>query len=113
LQALGSDLLASLGAEQFATKVLGEAAGIVVVDGVRHVAIDDALRKIADRYVLVYVEVDEKTRRERLGSEENRELLAGWDRHPTETDLPRLRARADLQVSSDDCGAIVATLGSR
>lgn len=72
---------------------------LVVVDGVRHWTVYDLLRSLAgDRHVaLIYVDADLATRRARLEADgvcgaAAEEVLA----HSTETELPMLRAAADI-----------------
>ena len=70
LEALGVTLIADLGWENFCRQVLAgtEKAHRVVVDGVRHCAARDTIRRIVlpDRAALVFVEVDEGERARRL-----------------------------------------------
>jgi dephospho-CoA kinase len=111
LQDLGASLLEEWGADEFSACVVGEKAGTVVVDGVRHVLIDDALRNLADEYLLVFVDVDDAVRQERLDQrQEERAGREEADAHSTERDLPLLRERADVVVDSSGAEAVAAKL---
>lgn len=116
LQRLGEPLLAELGAVEFTERALaGIAAPDLVVDGVRHVAVSDALAARPVRYLLVFVELDDERRRARLEAREGYPVdLATLDGHSTEREVPLLRARADLVVGGEEVDAwrrIVERLG--
>lgn len=112
LQDLGASLLEELGAEEFSARVVGDQGGLVVVDGVRHVIVDDALRNAADQYLLVFVDVDAGVRQERLDEREAERVGRDQaDAHSTERDLPQLRERADLVVDSSAAEEVAARLG--
>jgi dephospho-CoA kinase len=105
LQALGEQQIDELGAPEFVRRVLSDyaAADVLVVDGVRHLPVDDELRKISAQYLLIFVEVDDETRRMRLRDREGHEVdLLVVDRHSTERDVPLLRKRADAIVDGAD-----------
>ena len=105
LQALGEQLIDELGAQEFVRRVLSDyvAADVLVVDGVRHLPVDDELRKISAQYLLIFVEVDDETRRRRLGDREGLEVdLFAIDRHSTEREVLLLRERADAIVDGAD-----------
>jgi dephospho-CoA kinase len=105
LQELGEQLIDELGASELVRRVLADAppAELVVIDGVRHLAVDEALKELATEYFLVFVEVDDDTRRKRLTEREGHEAdLAALDHHSTERELPLLRARAAAIVDGTD-----------
>jgi dephospho-CoA kinase len=101
LEALGTTLIVELGWENFCRQVLAgtESAHRVVVDGVRHCAAREALRRIALPYraALVFVDVDEDERARRL-RERGR---PGDDRSTPEMsdEVDELREGADFVVS--------------
>jgi dephospho-CoA kinase len=105
LQALGEQLIDELGAPEFVRRVLSDyvAADVLVVDGVRHLPVDEELRKISAQYLLIFVEVDDETRRRRLSDREGLEVdLFAIDRHSTEREVLLLRERADAIVGGAD-----------
>lgn len=110
LQALGEQLLAQLGPREFVLRTLAgrPPADLLIVDGVRHLVVDEELRKIAAQYRLIFVEVDDETRRRRLSEREGLEVdLATLDAHSTEHDVPLLRERASLIIDGADVEAAV------
>lgn len=111
LQALGEQLIDELGAPEFVRRVLTDqtTTELIVVDGVRHLAVDEALRRIAAEYLLVFVEVDGETRRRRVREREGRDVdLAELDRHSTEREVALLRERADVVVDGADIAPALA-----
>lgn len=111
LQELGEQLLAELGPSQFVQRALAvrPRAELLIVDGVRHLAVDEELSRIAVHYRLVFVEVDDETRRRRLGEREGHEVdLAALDAHSTEREVPLLRERAAAVVDGANLDAAVA-----
>jgi dephospho-CoA kinase len=108
LQHLGEQLIDELGAPGFVRRVLTDRppGDLLIVDGVRHLAIDEALRKIAAQYVLVFVSVDDETRRRRLAAREGHDVdLAVLDQHSTEREVPLLSERAATVVDGTDSAA--------
>lgn len=107
LQRLGEELLAELGATEFTERALDGIVGqTLVIDGVRHVAVSDALAARADRYVLVFVELDDAQRQARLEArDEGSVVLAMLDGHSTEREAALLMSRADLVVSGEETDA--------
>jgi dephospho-CoA kinase len=107
LQRLGEELLNELGAIEFTQQALDGIVGEnLVIDGVRHVAVSDALAARADRYVLVFVELDDAQRQARLEAREERSVdLAALDGHSTEREVGLLLSRADLVVGGDESDA--------
>ena len=104
LQMLGDELI-SQGWDAFCTAVLEQAPGApVVIDGVRHTGAVSSLRKLIDpaRLVVVYIEVPESVRMERLlGRGLTSEQVAAGDRHPNEAELPVVKSSADIIVRND------------
>ncbi len=124
LQDLGQDLLRERGTEQFCIDVLrSEAPDFIpgmdlVVDGVRHVKVADALTSLTypSRFALVFIRVDERTRQRRLELREgeDRQTLRNADNHETERDVGRaLLGRAALTlVSTRPSGELVRAVRS-
>jgi dephospho-CoA kinase len=110
LQQLGEQLIDELGAPDLVRRVLSERppADLLVIDGVRHLAVDEALRKIASQYVLVFVAVDDETRHRRLVEREGQNIdLAALDQHSTEREVPSLPERAAAVVDGADSATAV------
>ena len=75
----------------------------LVVDGVRHVKIIDALRRVTkpSRVFLVFVKIDERVRKKRLLDDRNagKQVALGYEAHTTEADVNTvLPAMADLMA---------------
>jgi cytidylate kinase len=119
LQDLGQDLLAHDGAETFCMAMLDNQTkafapgGSLVIDGVRHLKVADALEEIVrpSLLVLVFMKVDRTVRAHRLASRGAQVDMA--DRHPTEQDVPqRLRGRADIAlIATRPSGELVRAVG--
>lgn len=115
LQALGEELLRTLGPLTFASQVVDSSGwkgqGPLVVEGIRHVDIVSALRE-GNRetpFLLVYLEVPEELRLSRLEARDrlSPSQVAVYESHSTESDVvSRLRQIADLVV---EAGADVDT----
>jgi hypothetical protein len=111
LQDLGEQLISERGFEGFARDVL-EDAGIsvgrepVIIDGVRHRGIRDALAGMFDPLRLLYIDAPAGKRRSRIRHEDHLGLalwkVRGIERHSTEDDLDDLRRAADQTVAGDD-----------
>jgi cytidylate kinase len=122
LQNVGQHLLDTRGAEQFCVDVLEAQAGAfvpgqnLVVDGVRHERVADALASLVypSAFALIVLRVDQRTRERRLELREGEGLQAlhEADRHPTEFDVIRaLRRQAGLTlVSTRPSGELVRTV---
>lgn len=111
LQELGQQLLDSLGADEFCRAVLSASQWTegesVVIDGVRHFAILDALRRLGNCY-LVYLEVDDSRRRAGLlASGYTEDDIAAMDAHPTEREVIALRESADLVLEDEPVDELV------
>ena len=95
LQDLGQDLLELAGAEDFCMAMLDNQTntfapgGSLVIDGVRHLKVADALEELVrpSLFVLVFMKVDDKVRAHRLASRGAQLEMA--DRHATEQDVPQ------------------------
>ncbi len=116
LQDLGQDMLELIGAEQFCIDMLQQQVPHfvpgerLVVDGVRHLEVAEALSRMLrpSVFLLVYMKVDERVRSQRIASRDMSVATAGhdlvsaiemFDRHPSEQDVRQgLRAHADLTL---------------
>jgi dephospho-CoA kinase len=119
LQDLGQGLLDERGAEQFCIDVLKAQSETfvpgqdLVVDGVRHDTVADALASLVypSTFALVFLRVDQRTRERRLELREGEDLqrLREADEHKTEVDVTRLlHRRATLTlVSTRPSGELV------
>lgn len=117
LQALGEKLKNDLGAPEFVRRVLLRATpsdGRVIVDGVRHVEVAEALELASAprRFVLVFLEADEQTRTVRSAARAADALrLRELASHSTELQVHdgSLRARASLILDARcEVGELVA-----
>lgn len=106
LQALGTELLSSLGAEKFLIDVIAHAnpsSDVHVYDGVRHLAMLEALRRMYPRPVVVYLDVEANERYRRFAARSRHDdsvipyegFLAMCD-EPVERGVEELRREADL-----------------
>lgn len=88
------------------SQVSWEAAGKLIVDGVRHRAVLEALRSLVSPipFKLVFVETTQEVRNSRLESRvESSTNLAQLERHSTEVEVvSSLRNEADLIVSGTE-----------
>ncbi len=109
LQALGESLLAE-GSERFCRAVLAQAdwqpGQSLIVDGIRHVQVVDALRQLAEpsQFLLVLISTDEEVRRYRLQQRDGdgQGSLHQAELHSTETQVQSfLPEIADLIVNGD------------
>jgi dephospho-CoA kinase len=121
LQDLGAKIVAELGPEGLVEELLREISALestnVVVEGVRHLAVDDALRAVgaASGYHLIFVDTPEPVRAARLAARgELGSGLAELESHPTERDVHRaLRERAEIVVSGEDAQKAVVQVLTR
>lgn len=109
LQEVGQELLDRVGAEALVAMVLDPVAAepSVIVDGVRHVSVAEALAPKADDFLLVYVEAPDDVRAARLATRDDELPIEVLDRHATERELPLLKERAQLVVSGEDLDVAV------
>jgi len=109
LQQLGAELIETLGWEPFCRAVLDAAAWDgnvdVVIDGVRHVAAIETIRKLVapNLSVLFFVDTPEDVRRQRIGAREGADPdLRAIEQHSTEADVrSALRSSADLVLNGE------------
>jgi hypothetical protein len=110
LQAVGEELISTLGWTEFCERTLAH-AGLTatsvpcIVEGIRHVPALETLRAVFDRPVyLVHVETSEAERTRRLRREGvSSEQAMRWYEHSTERDVrDALPALADLSVTAED-----------
>jgi hypothetical protein len=116
LETLGRALIAEWGWDRFCRSVLPDLANTeyLVVDGVRHIAAAETLRRLGRpaRFGLVFVDADDLLREERISSrarKSNGRTEETADRMADE--LGQLRAASDLVVDGATEGAarIIAT----
>lgn len=114
LHELGTELIATLGWEEFFRRTLAQ-AGLdkdsvpCIVEGIRHL---DALTTLHALFLpvpvyLVHLDVPDKERERRFQAEGiASQRAAGWDQHSTERDVAEaLPARAELRVSVSESPA--------
>ncbi len=106
LQHLGGSLISELGYLEFVKRVLSmvEPHPFMIVDGIRHTEVWRALHSLFPKSLLVYLDITETIRLERLRDRDNLDIdsiRAAMD-HPMEKNIPLLRDLADivLQLSS-------------
>jgi dephospho-CoA kinase len=110
LQELGQQLIEERGFDGFVEDVLADAginpaAQPFVIEGVRHVAVLEALQRAAGAEVaLVYLEASDEARAERLRAREGAHApVETWEQHETERDVKaELPTRADLVLHEGD-----------
>ncbi|MFL6098559.1 MAG: AAA family ATPase [Actinomycetales bacterium] len=101
LQDLGAALVASLGPEEFVDMLLrGVDHGPVVVDGVRHVAINQALRRSRPDALLIYVTAGEAELDSRWRRRGDAGLRPSAAEHVVESELLQLREVAGISLDS-------------
>lgn len=120
LQALGQALIDELGTEEFVRQVMTQAASdepvaddddcVIVLDGVRSREVWQAVQQLAKRSVLVYLDVDQQTRSERIADRGSVDLteLQQAAAHPMEAKVPELQTDADLILRPSDLDDWVA-----
>jgi dephospho-CoA kinase len=123
LQDIGAELVSTHGPDEFTRIVVEDAsagdAESLVVEGVRHVSVNEALRRLSGEqgYALVYVTTPESVRAVRLVRRgEHPQQLSEYERHPTEDDVHEaLQNQAEVVVSGEDIEeavrAVVRLLG--
>jgi len=112
LQQLGEDLIAELGPDEFVRQVLfsDKINSNMVIDGIRHVEIWQAIQVIAPKSILVFLDVPEETRIARLRQRDN----LGIDSiklamlHPMEQNIHLLRQFSDLVLLDGSTEAMTA-----
>lgn len=122
LQALGEQLKGELGDVGFARLTLARVATAtrVVVDGVRHVEIAEAIALVSapGQFFLVYLDVDDDQRRERaeVNRPDDAKRLSELALHSTENQVHdgSLRGRADMVIdASASVDALVVAVAER
>lgn len=117
LQAVGQAAVEA-GAEEFLANFLGwtgwRGGGLLILDGLRHVSVRDALRAYAEhsgtnaRFVFVEANADERMRRLHARGNDDA-AIAEQDVHPSEHDVKeRLRDEADLRIHQTDDMAVMS-----
>jgi cytidylate kinase len=100
LQELGEKLISELGAHNFVRQVLDtvDVHSIMVLDGVRHIEIWQAICSIAPESILIYLDVPETTRINRLKNRDNLDddTLGKAMSHPMEVNIPLLKNLASI-----------------
>ncbi|MDP1793057.1 MAG: AAA family ATPase [Acidimicrobiales bacterium] len=104
LQTLGDSIIASDGWTHFCREVIADAAGVVVVDGVRHFGAIGALRELVgpDCVTLAFVEAPLELRRARVAKRDGTDPAAfdAAEAHPNEHELPNMRDIAEMRISN-------------
>ena len=107
LQNLGQKLIDEYGPDEFVNEVLicgqGNGSTTTVLDGVRSVEIWQSVQKLVAKSILIYLEVDENERIDRLTKREKLDVspIQLAMHHPMETNIPELRAYADLVLQNN------------
>ena len=114
LQQLGEDLIAELGPDDFVRQVLysDNINSNIVIDGIRHVKIWQTIQVLAQRSLLVYLNVPEEIRIARLQQRDNLGIdSVKWAMlHPMERNIPLLRQFSNLVLIDDSTEAMVAQI---
>lgn len=112
LQQLGEDLIAKLGPDEFVRQVLYSDAinPNIIIDGIRHIEVWQAIRSITHKCILVYLDIPEKVRIARLQQRDN----LGIDSiklamlHPMEQNIHLLRQYSNLVLFDASIESMVA-----
>ncbi|WP_019991040.1 AAA family ATPase [Rudanella lutea] len=106
LQNIGERLLDN-DAEQFCASVLSQVVwrsnGNLIIDGVRHISVLNIIKRLVNpfKFIHIHIEVDERTRIERLQSRYSSEQVLTIDNHSTEHDVKaQLKQEADIVLST-------------
>lgn len=117
LQELGETLIAELGPCNFVQRVLNstDIRPIMILDGVRHIEIWQAIRSFAPRSILIYLDVAEVTRFERLKGRDNLDdgSIEVAMRHPMEERISQLKSLADIVLLESPLEEMVSEALSR
>src|SRR5207245_246409 len=103
-----------LGPDEFVRRVIhirAESSGeILILEGVRSVEIWQAVQKQALKSVLIYLDIDENKRIERLFERDNLDVTAirGVMQHSMEANTPELRSHASLLLYSSPVEVMVS-----
>lgn len=116
LQTLGDEIIAMEGWDEFCRLIVGDAAEMVVVDGVRHVGAVDGLRRLvgADRFAVIFIDAPEEVRRARVAQRDatSDSEFAAAEAHPNEREVALVQRLASVVVTNDsenveDVGTVV------
>lgn len=117
LQMLGENLIAELGPYGFVRKVLNsiDKHPIVVLDGVRHIEIWQAVCLFTFQNTLIYLDIEESIRLNRLKNRDglDDESIKNAMHHPMEENIPQLKSLADIVLSEGTIEEMVAEILSR
>jgi dephospho-CoA kinase len=117
LQSLGQQLIATYGSANFARLVVASHAGsqdLLLIDGVRSVEVWETVRVMAQRTVLIYLDVPDTVRAARIAErdQQDRSIVAMIMQHPLELSVPALRPYADLVSRGENIDQLVAQVAS-
>lgn len=108
LQDLGQTLIEKAGEDRFLQDVLEfcrPRSAVQLFDGVRHVAMVDAIRRHYDATLTVCLVLDDRARYERYAARDSipvdYDRFLSWKNHPVEWEIARICHAADLQVGAD------------
>jgi dephospho-CoA kinase len=114
---LGENLIAELGPYGFVRKVLNsiDKHPIVVLDGVRHIEIWQAVCLFTFQNTLIYLDIEESIRLNRLKNRDglDDESIKNAMHHPMEENIPQLKSLADIVLSEGTIEEMVAEILSR
>lgn len=116
LQTFGQNLIDEYGYERFVQQVLPssrlEQNVLILLDGVRHVDIWQAVQGLLPQSMLIYLHCDEEQRIERLLTREHLSLSAVQSilQHPMDQNIVLLRSLANLLVLSTELERTVSEI---
>lgn len=109
LQELGTQMIRELGSKKFTQLVLQTATfpcDIVILDGIRHIDVWKSVKNLIPRSWLVYIDIDEPTRLNRLLKRDGLSL-SETESHNMEIVAKALKQEADVILTSTDIEASV------
>jgi cytidylate kinase len=117
LQSLGEQLIATYGSANFARQVVASRAGsqdVLLIDGVRSVEVWDSVRTMAQRAVLIYLDVPEIVRATRITErdQQDKSIVAKMMQHPLELSVPALRPYADLISGGENIDQLITQVAT-
>ena len=118
LQQLGQALIKDLGPDEFVRRVLnldrteGGMPTVSVLDGVRSIEIWKSVQKLSFRSILIYLDIDEDIRIERILKRDNVEVSAVQlvMNHAMEMDVPTLQKYADMILYNSPSDMMVSNV---
>jgi len=119
LQEMGQRLIQELGMERFVLNVLAEANvkwdDLIVIEGVRHLDAWEALSRLSERRMLVYLDVEEEARLSRASIRDgiSADYIECDLKHPVEAGVNALRGYADVILSDGSIGSWVTKVAER